>query len=465
MTATIAHSPTNFKEETLDGFNPRWADKYLFIVSSITFKMLTSFANEDGWVRLNYSIIQRFIGERYSEPVLMTLIRNEVIEIDAHYTKGDHSRAYRLTDKYRGAKVGPRYFKKLTYHKKFRSWRQKDLNLLLKNPILQSEFLNLTYQKIDVKKATQYVEQTYEDGSPESNNRLMAIHYYNQMHKATKKQGVWESSFYFKFVKGRVYSPATGLPRDLEQFTYVSGHKGDKMVSIDAKNSQLCITDVFINRDKQLIENQLIKPNCHIIKRGVKGKGENREFGPRENQPKSYNSTQPYNNTLYDMTNGLNSLIIKGWSSVVFAGKGYEALMYLSNYCGKRYGHTPEERDYFKKNVFFSQLFYNKYRESLTPLEKVFKAHFPDDFDKLRSAKLQYGNRGLAVKIHKLEGKLFHTIIADHLRRYHKEVKYSIKHDSIKIQAKYVDRILPELNNLLQSFLGNNRIKFRVDDV
>ena len=213
------------------------------------------------------------------------------------------------------------------------------------------------------------------------------------------------------------------------------------------------------------IDNQVVNTNLKDIGSRSRGNERNNKKNKktvetkRQNLPISYipPTLVPY--VLYFDTNLLKT---NAWQTLIFNSKGYEAMMCLSNYCDKNEGHTSEERQNFKE-VFFGNLFYNKYQPKLTHLEEVFSRYFPNEFKALRSAKYKYGNKLLAVKVQSLEAKFFHKIAVNHLNRNYKHVPFVIKHDSIKVPIEYGFVIHDDLNKLAQSFFGRNDIKLKLE--
>jgi hypothetical protein len=315
------------------------------------------------------------------------------------------------------------------------------------NPLLQHEFLQMTRRRIDVERANIYIGQTYENGSKQFNARAMAIREFDAMKDATFTQGKTNIGFHFSYNKGRVYSPASMLPRDLEQFTYFPDYENEHSVNVDMPNSQLCFFNELVKRE-------------HIGNSIYEKIDENKKHPELEKKVAkispslTLSTTSPY---VFPFEYSNTS-----WEDYIFNGLGYERMMFLSKWKGKLQGHTKDERQEFKAE-FFGQLFYNKYSDAFTDMEQVFMAHHEPQAKALRSIKKELGNKLLAVQVQSLEGKFFHHIVVDHIKTNYRDVPFTIKHDSITLPESCASFILPELNNLVREFFKRNDIELKAD--
>lgn len=454
----LIHLPENFNPETdIIDYNKRHKDKYLWVVHSIIFNGFLNYKDENGKVNLNMDLLYKFIGSNYAKKVIDQLVQSGVIEVWKHYQPNVFSKAYRLTEKYANARIEPRYTDKATYTKKLERFRESHLkDVIRQSPNILHEFNNLTRLHIRREEAERYVRDNYSDNIDAFNSRMLAIHYLDNLHKADFRDGNYKIDFFFKVKGGRVYTPYTSCPKDLEQFLYFDKY-GD-LIEADAKNSQLVFANKLLNLESQGIDNERFNSILNNIKVLVLEGGENRILTDHKNH-----STPPLSTShLYDVYFEYNYLISKGWDYVISQGKAYEVMMHLTNYNGKSYGHSKDERNQFKGS-FFGGLFYNRFNIGrLTKMERIFLNHFQDEALKLFTAKSIYGNSGFAIKVQRLEGELFHNQIVGLFRKHFKTVPFVIKHDSVKFPIRFADEIIPLLDEILKTHLDDNRLSFKL---
>lgn len=442
--------PRNLQIESINGYNKRWHEKYIWFIHSIIFSNLTTKEKFGGFINLEQRLLQKYLGTRYANKIIKQLVENKIIEINGKYSAGAFSRSYRLTPKYRSAKINSEKITKQSYCRKIALMQTEYIAQAVKeSKLVQHELMQCTYARIDIVKALDYIHSAYDEDSPQFKSRLIAIDQYHAMHKATFNNGRWNDiGFTFKVNKGRIYSPATMLARDLEQFTYFYGYEGESVVSMDMPNSQLCFFDELIKRESKV----------HNI--GEYSRDDNDEIN------------KDFDNSIEKITPLIPSLIPSpyvmhfrtNWSEYIFNGLGYERMMYLTQWCGKKQGHTKEERNEFK-GEFFGQLFYNRYNDRLTDMEQTFMAYHEKEAIALREIKKRKGNKLLAVEVQRLEAKVFHTVIVDYMKREHKSVPFTIKHDSIAMPAREASHILEELNKLVRVFFKRNEIELKISEL
>lgn len=448
-TALTCYIPKNLIIEKLPEYNPRWHDKYVWLVHSIVFKSLIQKDSFGGYVNLNGEMLQKYLGSNYAKKVIDQLIHAKVIEYNKAYSVGSFSKSYRLAKRYANKGIKGTQLKKQTYKRKILTFQSEYVKDVLKqSKHTRAEFLKLTYCRINVNEALEYIGCKYKQNSNEYKARYITIMQYNEMHKTDFSKGEYKINFTFKVNKRRIYSPVTMLARDLEQFTYFEGYEDQQSINIDMKNSQLCFYNLLTTGDIDVLNNI----------------GENTIDDSSMNNMNNNNSNISVPTPLSFPTNPSPYVIHFStppkWSEIISAGKGYEYMMRLYNWKQKTEGHTPEERQEFKAE-FFGQLFYNKYSDRLTDLEIVFMEHFEAEAKRLREYKKHYGNKLLAIKVQALEAHFFHTVVVDHMERNHIHVPYCIKHDSISMPISEADVIYPEINELAKKYFSNNNIELK----
>jgi hypothetical protein len=386
------------------------------------------------------------LGQKYYTSTIQELLEANIIEqpYKQSYSSGAFSKSYRINPSItQGTRIKSVPVAKQTYCRKIAFARDKMVKDAIDiNPLLQHEFLMLTHRTIDKARAEHYIRQKYEQTSEQFKSRLVSIREFDAMKDAKVENGVYKLNFHFSYKGGRVYSPASMLPRDLEQFTDwdKTKYRDERSVSIDMPNSQLCFF------------NELVK--CHYI-----GEDTSEDISMSIETPlkgsKHTPSILPSYTPPYVMT-------FAKWEDYIFNGLGYERMMYLTQWKGKDAEWTKDERQEFKAE-FFGQLFYNKYSDAFTDMEIAFMAHHEPEAKGLREIKKHLGNRLLAIEVQKLEGKFFHHIVVGHLKENYKDVPFTIKHDSITMPESCASYIKPELDVLIQRFFKRSDIQLKAE--
>jgi len=453
--ALTCYIPKNFDVTKVKGYNHRWHEKYIWLIHSVVFDSLTSQQTIGGFINLRSKLLKKFLGDKYYTEIIEQLKQSGVIEENDRYKSGAFSKSFRLTKRYSKGIKSTR-IEKQTYCRKIEIFRQNYLAEVLKeNELNRYEFMQLTYARIDIHRAMDYIYTRYKEDSLQFKARLIAIEQYHAMHKASFADGRYTNiGFTFKVNKGRIYSPVTMLPRDLEQFTYFIGYEGEAVASADAPNSQLCFFNEYLKRKAKKVHHigensisDISMNNKDIVKALV---ADFRDVPTPQPHP---NISVPY-----VVQNNLS------WEEYIFNGKGYERMMYLCAWKGKFSGHTKEERTEFKEE-FFGHLFYNRWKPSLTEMERIFMTHHEAEAKALRAIKKKLGNSGLAIEVQRMEAYFFHHIIVNHMMTHHKGVPFTIKHDSINLPAREASYIIPELNQLFKAFFNRSEIEFKVSEL
>lgn len=450
--ALTCYIPKNLEFTKIKGYNHRWHEKYVWFLHSIVFESLTNKHSFGGYVNLSKSMLQKYLGTRYTEQIIQQLKQSGVIQENSKYSAGAYSKSYRLTKRYNKGIKGTRIDKQ-TYCRKVEKFRQNYLSDIFKeNERAKHEFLQLTYARIDIQSAMDYIYTHYQEDTPQFKARVIAVDQFHAMHKATFADGRYTNiDFTFKVNKGRIYSPVTMLPRDLEQFVYFEGYEGEPVTSADAPNSQLCFFNELIKRRGKKMHNigeNIYDEYIDGIKDIDSANNIEKTSVPTPLNPSSLST--PYVITISD-----------SWEDYIFNGKGYERMMGLCAWRGKFSNHTKQERQEFKEE-FFGNLFYNRWRPELTDMERVFMTYHEKEAKALRAIKKKLGNKLLAVEVQRLEALFFHSWIVDYMKANYKNVPFAIKHDSIMLPASEGSYIIEELNQLFKQFFDRKEIELKV---
>jgi len=429
----LAYIPDVNLKTLIPEYNKRWNEKYIWALHSICYQQLRNKSGFNSYANLDSDLLKKYLGTNYYKAIINQLLNAKIIEPFVNskgvqsYSKGAFSKAYRITPEImQSTRLKATPIKKKTYVRKITNVRSSLIKEAVKlNPNLQHELLMLTYRGIKFKEAFEYIKATYEPHTPQYKARVIALNEFNEMHKANFTTGKEILNFHFSYIKGRVYSPASMLPRDLERFTYFVGYENERSICLDMPNSQLCFFDELVKRsvfhDKTASKSIQVTDSEQNNVKKVEHIGREEREEIIENEEKHFE-----------------------WKD-------------------KAENHTKQERQEFKE-IFFGQLFYNRYIPNyLTPLEKVFKEHFSIEAENLRTIKKQLGNKLLAVQVQTLEGKFFHDICVGYIKANYKSVPFTIKHDSITLPQSEAAYLVTELNQLVKDFFKDSQMGFKVE--
>jgi hypothetical protein len=472
-------------QKIIPHYNKRWDEKYVFIMHSILYQQIRGKQTFSQYANLDSRLMIKYIGTGYYKAVLNQLTNSGIIQPyiengKVHYSrKESKSKAYRINPLIiDNTRIKAITIKKQTYARKITNVRIQTVKEAIKlNQNIKHEFLMLTYRKIKVQEATNYVKENYTENTPQYKNRMWAIKEFNEMHKANFEQGKENIDFHFSYNKGRVYSPASMLPRDLERFTYFIGYENERSISLDLPNSQLCFFDQLLKSTdffKKEASNVVQISDSEDLKQEKSehiGSTTSKEIGNRDKRPCSDKNNTPPSPLSLCVRNCTQQ---NTWQSYIYKGLGYEIMMKLALWNNKDSNHTKQERQEFKE-IFFGGLFYNKYIPNyLTHLEQTFLANFPDEANALREAKKIVGNTrkgtkqggsNLAVYVQKFEGKFFHDICVNYMKSNYKDIPFSIKHDSVTLPVSCASFLTSELNILIHDFFNTSELNFKCEEL
>ena len=155
--------PDNFNLNDILCYNKRWEEKYIYLIHTILFRSLRNKNSFSGFVNLPQVIVRHFLGSRYTKHIINQLVNSGIIEINNSFLSGNFSKSYRLTEKYRNDRyITTTQITKQTYCRKIALSRQQRAKEIIKlNPLLRHEFLQLSFRKIQVDEAKEYILKTH----------------------------------------------------------------------------------------------------------------------------------------------------------------------------------------------------------------------------------------------------------------------------------------------------------------
>lgn len=426
------YAPAGLDVENLEGYNSRHHWKYLWLPHILLLKHLRTKQRFDSPVTLSRELLGKYLGDHYYLDVIKVLVQNKIIK-RYNYVPGVHSYKFRLMPNVLKDGIQPIDIDKITARRKIHKYRDEHISEMLRDPIQQHEFQRMTALEIKINEALTYIDKHYKVGTAQHTSRVIAAHEFNKMKDASFADGFYMLDFmYVKDRSGRIHSPISHLPADLRQF--VTDKDGNRFVEIDQACSQLTYAHKFLLE----YSTNMVGPNLQYI--GEEGTSEH------------YIPSRTLNSNLSSYVLQIDNT----WRNAIFAGKAYEMLMKGIQY--------EKGRSEFKEK-FFAELFYNPYRDELTPLEKVFKHYFPNEFKRLRHAKKQLGNKELAVQIQRMEARFWHAWVNEILHKKYRTVAYGNIHDSILVPEQHAKQIAKDISYKLERFFNGRKATIRIKDL
>jgi hypothetical protein len=422
--AVTCYTPKGIDLSNLEGYNKRHHWKYYWFIHILILKHLRSKSKFNDPVSLSGKVLQHLFGERYAAQIIQTLIDGGIIK-RINYRVGEHAYRYQINQKWLNNGVEKMSIDKLTIRRKIHLHKAKYLQNLLKDPITQHEFLQLSHIQIDVDLANEFNDNTYKIGTPQHTSRAISINEVNKMKDTHLADGMARIDWMFVIDRsGRWHTPISHLAKDLRQFLSVNG---ERLVELDQACSQLTFGH------KCLLERTIGKvSNCHTIEDEVlleettKSNEPNfEEFEFRRNLASARDELSSYNMTIDTI-----------WRDSIFNGTAYQVLMDAMQW--------TKSKDEFK-DYFFANLFFNKPKDNLTKMEKAFKQYFPHEFSRLRKAKRALGNKDLAVQFQRYESLFWHKWIVSSMRDKFRTIPFAIIHDSILVSSQHIEAVKQEI--------------------
>lgn len=440
--ALSVYLPANLVLSELKDINQRWVEKYLWLIHTIVFKQITRRDNFNNYVNLKSELLKKYLGDKYYKKVIVTLLKNKVIEVTKSkdgketYEAGKHSKGYRLTKKYQEAPKVSVQITKQNYCKKIAVFNKKDLGELLKDAIIQKEFRELTGVRIKTNEALDFIAGN-KNYSPEQKEAIKLQVYEVAKLKNVRTEGGTVQNAIFTFKKdraGRLHTPLTNLASDIRnKFIYFSYEEEEELIEVDMPNSQQIFfcSKHLKNQDKKMhhIGSSPLVRNPYIER-------------PTEERQKANLSRLA---ALSGQEDNLPYVVhfsndIEAFKYFCFNGKIYDVMMELME--------TKLTRKEFK-TYYFKNLWYNSVGTKKNPktkfskIEVLFAQYFPNVYDILYGLKINIGNREFCLGLQREESDFFHRLIVPNIGV---NTPFFIVHDAIFTTAKHA----LELNRLFE---------------
>lgn len=219
-----------FIPENLNLDSSKHADKYYYIISTLTYRMIFDKTfKQNSFIPARSKIWHDVINSRYKSRV-NELIEMGVLEINNSYWSGEISKRYRLKKPYRKAKMKQVTIKDeriIKRAKKHRAKRIAEMTYPQHNYIYE----NLTKTEIDINEARKLLEETNFTETKKNYYLLMLDYFY-------------EKNWFWKIGEtGRIYNNATCLPKI---FRGLLTYQNKRLVEVDVRTSQPFIMNLPI---------------------------------------------------------------------------------------------------------------------------------------------------------------------------------------------------------------------------
>jgi len=369
-----------------------------------------------GFVRLHSKLMQSIV-HNYKE-YLEYLVECQVIEIDKQYIVGQRPRGYRFTKKYASeVKELKLQSEELNLTKVTKNLTIKDLIRRHKRSYL-TEWLTNGSLEFDYLKALKHINEDYRVERKEESNK--ALRRYNSGIISITRLRDKNIYYFVDATSKRLHSNYTNLRTELRD--YIS-FKGEKLISIDLKNSQPYLSILLFNK-KFYQAYQLI----NITKLGLESISEYEIKRIKESVYIILDKLQ-YRTSILD---------INKYVKLVSSGKLYE---HLQEQLSIKTGQEKVDRKTIKKAtlaVFFGE--HEFFGGFSSVLKKIFKNDFPIIYEVFGSIKKKKKNR-LAIILQRIESYIFLDVVCKKISKESPEIPLITIHDSIATISEHVDEV------------------------
>ena len=370
-------------------------------------------------IPLSYRLLDKFFGSHYVDKIIKSLVAGKVIRrVNNKSIVGMMSKRYAFCEGVMDFGVRPINIEKYTIRRKIGMYRDQHLRDLHKgNEYIRHEFEKLTELIFDQEAATQYINDTYEEGSPEHTSRMINIIEASKMAETSFSDDMYKMDWVFKIDSGgRWHTPVSTMAKDLRA-KFLRTPDGEELCEIDQACSHPTFAYLFqlefaanLRREMQDDGTASIEERHHIFRK-----------------PKA------------------SIKVDHKWKANIFSGQIYQELIRALKWKGSY--------DEFKI-ALFKNVYYNEYRANLTDMEVAFQHYFPNEFEWLRHAKRILGNKGYCKQVTRYESKFWHASVQRIMRNNFRFITYAIIHDSILVPAHMTEEIKQKLEYKITEFFG-----------
>lgn len=218
---------------SLDLSAEKHRDKYYFIITFIFYgRIFDKSKNSDSFTQLYSPFLKGTINGRYKDK-LQDLINMKVIETDNHYIKKRKSKAYRLTEHYRNAKIKQVKIIDEKIISNYLNYKEEQ-----KKKITESNYEYLF-------KCLEQIEIEYESAINYLNDHAENFEQFNAWYCSIERIHNKDWFFIIDKTAGRVHNNITNLAKIFRPFL---SFQSNKLIEIDIANCQPLLFNVLISR-------------------------------------------------------------------------------------------------------------------------------------------------------------------------------------------------------------------------
>lgn len=409
-------------ERDIIRYNPKYHEKYVWLIHLIIIKNITSKNTFAGYINLKSEILRKYIGDKFSKKIIAQLRKSGILNVNNHYEAGKNSKSYRLTEKYSSCGITRVSFeskKAKKYLLKYEAEMQRKLSASNNTELFQELLDNIRQVDIDFVGATENSDQLFENGDFESLHAKSCHDYYIE--------SISEGNIFFTTSRltGRIYHSICNCNKAIRKFL---SFQGEELFQVDIANSQpvlFCpMVQDFVRRNWgkyciRMDRERLVKGIIIISTRDI-----------------------PYVESFYPAD-------VLTYINLTKEGKFYDFLMDKFD--------TPESEKADFKVLFFKEIFYSKikaqekYKKAL-----LFKALFPTVYDAIIWYK-RNDHADLSNQLQKAESDIMINGVCKRLKFEYKEEDrpfYIPVHDALVCIKKDMDIVYKLIEEEMLKALG-----------
>ena len=465
----LFYLPENLDLENLMHYNrPRFkpfkSDKLRYIIHTLNARRLydKDLMYED-FIPLNAVILQKKI-QNYKQYLDYLIHDLKIVETDGSYKVGSKSRGYRLINKYQ-AKTKPVNVLDQTFYRTLKREKNKK-ELSVKHLDYLNKWFNPKLQ-IDLDLIKNYLQEEY--NLKKDNYKLWDYDRIKKKHKKPINQYnhslISSSKLYNKdynyMLDPNVYRYHTNLTNMRSILRNAVTYDGQKLISIDIKNSQPYLSTILLNRFFWIEEKKSPKNKAYLsinFDKPTEKRDPNfvfTSFSNINNSIININKIKIHKEDTYimlgEMDISLENKDFTKYVDLVVRGKLYE---FLQEVFAKELGLKLISRKEVKVAVFQVLFTDNRFigQKDARP-KKIFKEYFPEEYAIF--AKIKKKDKSLLPRLlQSIESYLMIDIIAKRIAKEFPNAPIYTIHDSISTTAQYVDDVQRIMTEELTKAIG-----------
>lgn len=450
-------------------FKPYKLDKLCYILNLINaIPLMDKDIQGEDFIPINAKKLQDKI-QNYKQYLDYLELDLKIIECDNHYLVGEKSKGYRLIEKYR-TPVKPFQVVDFTFRKKLKvekNCEQESVKHLDFATKWFNDKLQIDYNYVDAFLREEHHLKMQDRSLWEYDRiRKKQKHPTNQMIHAQMSAQRLKCKDYNLMLDDNVYRLHTNLTNMPSRIRNAITYDGQKLYSLDIKNSQPYISTVLLSRDFWIEQkNEPNTPNTLSI--SFREPQSLRE--PQSRKSLSFNNINDINNKILNIShikihNNDNYIMLgeipqslidnefQHYIDLVVSGKLYE---FLEQAFQKELGIHLKDRKEVKAAVFQVLFTANQFKgQAEAAPKRVFEKMFKEVYDVF--AKIKSKDKTLLPRLlQSIESHLMINVIAKRIAEEYPNAPIYTIHDSITTTEEYVDVVEQIMKEELSKAIGH----------